>query len=421
MSRFLSLLAASSMIAICNLHFLSRSLELPMEIGDLNNQMAEVGEMFRSSTRGSIWATSTSRSVSEVTKQADILRVKKRTFNILCTSTNPYIQFGSYKLRCLDFATWVGQCAGSSVNITTGIEVHEILTHPEIYRQYNFDATIITKSTPNKSRRYGLPSWLGKIYIDVVDNYKIRNWRIHENFTLIFQTERQKEMFPNHEYRVVEHWYNSYPADMERGDALPEFLPTISNRTEISLATIWSLKSFEGGCPDTDGIKDVSYECIVQDFEIEKWYEKVSRIPNSKVEVLNTMSDPKLGPGKLYYNLFRQYDALVALAKNNTHKLLYGNVQRIVSQMRSGVPVLVEVWGPVLQEFVDKYNYTCTFQREHPDLLYMTFQEAVEMMKDPKIRTQCQMEGLEIAKDFSPNQIGKKFLRAVGYDGKFHC
>ncbi|KAG7345887.1 hypothetical protein IV203_004954 [Nitzschia inconspicua] len=211
------------------------------------------------------------------------------------------------------------------------------------------------------------------------------------------------------------------PLTWKGGDALPEFLPTISNRAEISLATIWSLKSFEGGCPDTYGIKDVSYDCIIQDFEIENWYEKVVRTPNTEVEILNTMSDPKLGAGKLYYNLFHQYDVLVALAMNNTDKLRYGNVQRTVSQMRSGVPVLVEIWGPVLQEFIDKYNYTCTFQREHPNQPYMTFQGAVKMMKDPAVRTQCQMEGLEIAKEFSPNRIGKKLLRAVGYNGKFWC
>lgn len=343
------------------------------------------------------------------------------TWNLLCTSMDPFIQFGSYKIRCHDLAVWAKQCAGTNVNITTGIEIYDILANPALYKQYHFDATIITKSYPRKSKKYGLPSWLGKVYIDMVDNYKMKDWQINKKFTLIYQTERQKELFKKHDFRVVEHWYNSYPADMVLGDAMPEYIPPVSTSKNIKLATVWSLKPFEGGCPSVDGVEDVSYDCIVQEFDIDQWYEAVSATRNAKQEVIDNMFDINLGAGKLYYNLFQQYDVLVAVAKNNTDKLKYGNVQRIVSQMRSGVPVLVDVWGPVLEEFVDKYNYTCTFRRDHLQLHYPTFLEAVEAMKNPELRRACQLQGLEIAKDYSPNTIGKKFLRSVGYNGEFQC
>jgi hypothetical protein len=127
----------------------------------------------------------------------------------------------------------------------------------------------------------------------------------------------------------------------------------------------------------------------------------------------------------LYYDVFRKYDALVVLAKNHTMKLNYGNVQRTISQMRSGVPVLVEIRGQVLEDFIQRYNYTCAFQRYREigstiNNLW-SFDEAVEKLKDVKIRRECQRQGLEIIKDYSPSKIGQKFLRILGYQGKFSC
>jgi hypothetical protein len=173
----------------------------------------------------------------------------------------------------------------------------------------------------------------------------------------------------------------------------------------------------------------MSYACIEQEFEIEDWYANVVNSTAVEQEVNEIMADSMLGRGKLYYNLFQQYDVMVALAKNNLQKLRYGNVQRIVSQMRSGVPVLVEVRGAVLDHFMDKYKYKCAFQRvdtykeyrNESQSPYMTFEEAVEKMKDSELRKECQQHGLKIAREYSPNVIGKKFLKAVGYNGDFQC
>lgn len=145
--------------------------------------------------------------------------------------------------------------------------------------------------------------------------------------------------------------------------------------------------------------------------------------------MVRTLANPKFGAGMLYYNVFRDFDALVVLAKNDKMKLQYGNVQRAISQMRSGVPILMEIRGRVCEDFMDRYNYSCAFRR-YPDegtnqygrsSVLMSFDEAVEQLKNEDVRKECQRQGLEIVKDYSPSKIGQKFLKAVGYDGGFNC
>ncbi|KAG7359026.1 hypothetical protein IV203_015615 [Nitzschia inconspicua] len=350
-----------------------------------------------------------------------IQRQKEGRMNILCTSEERHLQFGSYKIRCYDFAYWAKQCA-PDVNITTGISIAEVISN---HTEYDFDATIIIKSVPKNSLTLGVPGELGKVFIDIVDGYGLHEHKINPDFTVILQNNLHEERYPNHEHRVVKHWYNSYPADVERGEEDPEIIPAVKDPTPdiLRLATVWNTAETEteGNCPSIDLLENVSYDCIEQEFDIEYWYANVTQKPNADDEVRSIMANPKLGRGKLYYNLFQQYDVLVALAKNNAYKLRYGNVQRIVSQMRSGVPVLVEVRGPVLKYFVEKYNYKCAFQRVYPDSDIWDFEEAVEQLKNPKLLRECQRHGLEIATEFSPNRIGRKFLRAVGYEGEIEC
>merc|ERR1711884_47759 len=78
--------------------------------------------------------------------------------------------------------------------------------------------------------------------------------------------------------------------------------------------------------------------------------------------IATTFQNPQLGSGRIYYELFWMYDILVIPAKHAFKpKLRYGNVQRAVSQMRSGVPVLLEIYGEVFEEFRDMYDYTCVY------------------------------------------------------------
>lgn len=174
---------------------------------------------------------------------------------------------------------------------------------------------------------------------------------------------------------------------------------------------------------------DFYAERVPKDFDITSWYLDILKKENDKCQMLQTMALRHLGPGMLYYNVFREFDALVVLAKNHTMKLAYGNVQRAVSQMRSGVPVLIEIRGKVFEDFMDRYNYSCAFRRYYDEgtsehersRSLMTFNQAVEQLKDPRVRRDCQQQGLEIIKDYSPSKIGQKFLKTVGYQGDFLC
>jgi len=292
-----------------------------------------------------------------------------------------------------------------------------------------YDATIFIKSMSRKD----FPQF-GNKFIDIVDEYNWKEDKIPLDMHLILQTSWQgQSMYPNHSSSVVEHWYNSYPSDMVNG-GYPEFIPPIDQKSSrrLRIATIWNTKRShdptEGGCP-TLKIRGVKYDCLDKEFDITTWYLDFLKEEKDECQMVRTMAYPQLGPGMLYYNVFREFDALVVLAKNDTMKLEYGNVQRAVSQMRSGVPVLLEIRGRVLEDFMAQYNYSCAFRRyrqeptidhEHPAEL-MSFNEAVEKLKNPAVRRDCQRQGLEIVNDYSPSKIGQKFLKTVGYQGDFLC
>ena len=361
-------------------------------------------------------------------------------YRILCTSTRRKIKWGSYQLRCRDLKTWAQKCT-KDVQIVTDISFEDIwrlrdlrsifgLLKPEEKIQYN--ATIFVKSYPGYTKL--LPMY-GEMFVDMVDEYGYRDKDIPQQMSLILQTEWQgRQVFPKHNYTVVEHWYNSFPADMARSGP-PEYTPPISDGSNISIATVWNTKRdkvpTEGGCPKLNS-SNISYLCLDKPFDITSWYLNLFRQGKDKCEMENIVANSRLGTGMLYYNVFRKFDALVVLAKNDTMKLEYGNVQRAVSQMRSGVPVLLEIQGTVLEDFATRYNYTCTFSRNRdiPTMTkrtvteankYNTFDEAIALIAQPKIRKQCQQEGLAIVEDYSPSKIAQKFLRAVGYSGDFSC
>ena len=360
-------------------------------------------------------------------------------FRILCTSTRKKIRRGSYQLRCRDLKTWAQKCT-KNAEVFTDVSFEDIqrlrwmryalgLLKEEEKLAYN--ATIFVKSFPEKSRV--LPLY-GNMFVDMVDEYGYGDDDIPSEMHLILQTDWQgRQVFPTHDYTVVEHWYNSFPADMAR-EGPPEYIPQISHHSNISIATIWNTKRdedpTEGGCPKLN-ITNISYSCLDVPFDISKWYPKLFNERKDICEMEKILANPRLGTGMMYYKAFRKFDALVVLAKNDSMKLKYGNIQRAVSQMRSGVPVLVEIRGRVLEEFVKTYNYSCVFQRHSGDTLkkdsaitisnYMTFHDAVLQLARPEFRKQCQEQGLAIANDFAPSTIARKFLQAVGYSGDFSC
>eukprot|EP00533_Pseudo-nitzschia_delicatissima_P004120 CAMPEP_0116086980 /NCGR_PEP_ID=MMETSP0327-20121206/5133_1 /TAXON_ID=44447 /ORGANISM="Pseudo-nitzschia delicatissima, Strain B596" /LENGTH=474 /DNA_ID=CAMNT_0003578045 /DNA_START=82 /DNA_END=1506 /DNA_ORIENTATION=+ len=371
-------------------------------------------------------------------------------FRILCTSVEKRIAWGSYKLRCNDLKRWVDVCV-PNVDITVGVSIEQLherwsnkpnetkiikssqvgsITPSANDNDIYYDSTIFIKSMSKKS----FPQF-GNKFVDLVDEYNWKEKNIPREMHLILQTKWQGQlMYPNHTSSVVEHWYNSYPSDMVN-DGYPEYVPSIVQQSSqrLHIATIWNTRRShdpsEGGCP-TLSISGVKYDCVDKDFDITAWYLDLFKEENDRCQMVRTMAYPQLGPGMLYYNVFRKFDALVVLAKNDTMKLEYGNVQRAISQMRSGVPVLLEIRGRVFEEFMDTYNYSCAFRRYNHEastieqkhtVALMTFDEAVEKLKDPEVRRDCQRQGLEIVKDYSPSKIGQKFLKTVGYEGNFLC
>ena len=324
--------------------------------------------------------------------------------------------WGSYKLRCSDFKFWAEKYTNGTVMVDT---IH--------YSQAIgvYDATILIKFSKLKTKQIE-NSAMGRIFVDVIDAYYLKAKEVPKYMEVIGQAVAQTELFRTHKTHVVSHWYNSYLGD-DNPDVPLEPLPTIvpTDGRKLRVGTIWNPQKHEKGCLEIRR-RDVSYECIEEEFGIKDWYLKYVHAKQSLDDMQAILDDPLEGEGMLYQNLFRQYDFLVLYPKANEEKLRFGNVQRVVSQMRSGTPVLVEARGPVFEDFVKLYDYKCAFQRvqtftgvadgkdrrKFPD-----YRSAISMMMDPNVRQECRDHALEITKDFSPFAISGKLLRTLGYKG----
>jgi len=445
------------------------------------------------------------------------------------------MKWGSFLIRCRDLKTWANKCA-PKVQI-------DLFSHSTIKKQ---DETFRSKLKKAKRQNFVkqlfqsiLPSSIfhtnqkltplsqydatmtikrllptlpyqsryGKMYIDIVDDYKTQEESIPKDMQVIVQNQLHGlDKFPNRTFHVVEHWYNSYPADMF--SIQPVFdVPSIrtsvgyDSTDPIKFVTVWTNK--KEPCPSLSLTQlyntAIEYTCIDETYQIEEWYPKYFNVNDTSTSsttstttttassassassavststsnansngnangntngngrrntkntnqlnqyISKTLKNTQLGSGRIYYELFWMYDVLVIPAKHALKpKLRYGNVQRAVSQMRSGVPVLLEVYGEVLEEFMDLYDYTCVYYNytrissssssssstasssssSSLTLLsskYWTFDEAIEQMRNADVRRKCQEEGLKIALDYSPNRIAQKHLRALGYEGEFTC
>merc|ERR1711862_58388 len=146
---------------------------------------------------------------------------------------------------------------------------------------------------------------------------------------------------------------------------------------------------------------------------------------NKDINIQAIMDDPMLGRGRLYYEVFWMYDVLVVPVKTHDRaKVKYGTVQRMTSQTRSGVPVLIEINGYVTENFMEKYNYSCAFSETetmHDTRRYWTFREAVEAMKSEDLRKKCQEEASKISSEFSTQKMAQKLARTLVYGGEFQC
>lgn len=200
-------------------------------------------------------------------------------FQLLCTSEERRISWGSYKLRCNDLKRWADVCA-PDVDITVGVSIeqfHELWSKKKkstntseaqlnamkkVPRDISYNATIFIKSMSKKD----FPQF-GKKFVDIVDEYKWKAKNVPLEMHLILQTKLQgEEMYPNHTATVIEHWYNSYPDDMVNG-GYPEYVPSIKQKSSrhLRIGTVWNTRRShdptEGGCP-AHNIPGVRYDCV---------------------------------------------------------------------------------------------------------------------------------------------------------------
>lgn len=188
----------------------------------------------------------------------------RSSFRLLCTSLEKRIVWGSYKLRCDDLKRWADKCA-PDVDITTGVSIEQLHerwgeksnekksknntqvgpsngTNTDIDFFYN--ATIFIKSMSKRD----YPQF-GKKFIDMVDEYNWKESKIPPEMHLILQTKWQgQEVYPNHNFSAVEHWYNSYPADMIGSGDYPMYIPPIIQKSSrrLRIASIWNTRRSHG-------------------------------------------------------------------------------------------------------------------------------------------------------------------------------
>ena len=351
------------------------------------------------------------------------------TYNILCTAPDGHMTWGSTLIRCNDLKEWSNQCTGAN-SVKIDVKPHSAVMKSKAPKLPQYDATATIKNILPPRPEFGT------LFVDIVDNYVIDDEDIPEEAKVIVQNDLHgSDQFPTHEYFAVEHWFNSYPVDMFSDE--PAFdIPNVTTASKLKLVTVWTNK--QEPCPSIKSeVGGISYDCIDETYEIESWYSNLFKEKNFDIDGKAILGDLKLGPGRLYYELFWMYDVLIIPVKKAfPPKLKYGNVQRAVSQMRSGIPVLLEIDGHVMKDFMEKYNYTCAYtmanaleneraasksKKTGGSGRYWTFEEAVEAMKSEDLRRKCQKEGLNIAQDYHPKKIAKKHLRALGYKGNFKC
>jgi hypothetical protein len=332
---------------------------------------------------------------------AGVLQTKYR---ILCTSDARSLEAGSYQARCVMFKHWVDRCA-PSVDLVLG----EVSSRDS---RVQYNATMFVKGMPPVSQ----PN-LGMVVIDVVDRFELSEDTVPTQFGVIVQNTMHETKFPNHTTHVVEHFFGSYPLDMIVDE--PEYIPPIRQSSTLKVGTVCSSCK----APKLGKATGINFTMIDENKEghhISDWFLKFMSSPGWTADRMNaTINNPMYGTGMLYFHIFREFDVLMVTPKNWYTKLHFGSIQRITSQMRSAVPVLVEVKGEAFKNFVDKFNYTCVYSAN--DAAYPTLSQAITLVKDASFRRDCQTQGLQIASNFSPSIIGKKLLLALGYRGDLVC
>lgn len=315
-------------------------------------------------------------------------------------------------MRCVDFKTWADQCAPR-------VEVYLKNTSAVQY-----DATLLVKSV------FPYQELMGTVYVDIVDAYFISANRIPHHYHVITQNQQQALLFnKTHTTHIIGHSYTN----CDKCSVKPEGGGFSQERqfTALSLCNLCAPNLTEMG-EDSICLELIDESRSKNFFEEAMLRKKCScgeMTPKHNLSCHSHISSNYgnlKSPGEIslaYHEVFKSYDALVVFSKRkDKQKLQYGSFQRVLNQMRSGVPVLVEKYGYVHSSLIDHFNYTCSFTMEEQNTSTWSLREALLNLKqNDYIWKSCRKEGLMISQKFSPSWYGRTMLRSMGYQGHFLC
>lgn len=319
-------------------------------------------------------------------------------FRILCTAPAQVMRWGSFRIRCQDFKHIAESLYGPQLQIDA-VALNNAKGH--------YNSSIIVKGIfpllKIASESNGTLSF-GNIFIDVVDDHGLNNQRVSYLFHVIVQNELQaKEVFGKRspeKVHIVPHWFNSFAADMESELPVwpaPALRPTWQDGQDpLRLALIWDPRPNEKALAQKMiSIPDSGYQFLELSygFDIETWFEKYNGSPTVRnalgqnESIAEIIKDPERGGPYLYQLLFRKFDALLVLGKTSQTKARYNSIQRATSQMRSGIPVLLEC-VPAHAKLCEVYP--CSFHNSSE------MKDVLERMKSAELRAECSRKGIEI-------------------------
>jgi len=382
-------------------------------------------------------ATASNTELSPTSTTNTTTKTKTTPFRILRTAQQKEIDLqvsnGAYKVRCLDFQAWAHQCTNHQVEVVAeSIEraQRQWKRDKDDHRRVPFNATIICKAVLPQQ------SFMGpRIVVDVVDTAALQR-RIPPHYHAILQNDAHAQVFQNahtpHTY-VVEHSYTLCDACTIK----PKVTTHPQPLRAFSIMTKHPNCYPDGVIPPIPGVEMIHIR--EKDTPIPQAFAQVLQMVQPQVDNATAAAAyqetlQKGGMGLVYAQMFQSFDVLVVFMKGGANKRLFGSVQRIVNQMRSGVPVLVEARG-IFETFVWEQDYPCYFynnedlaarrrnvnstntMNDHQQQQSWSFVEAMERLRDDHdLRKTCRQKGLEITQEFTPRKIGTAMLKAVGYD-----
>jgi len=277
-----------------------------------------------------------------------------------------------------------------------------------------------------------------RVLVDLVDNSMLHSGKIPRRYHVIAQNEAQAAAYRNlHTTHVVEHPYTrctvcQIQTELRRHFTKSDAMLALSIVRILPSERIGDSKLVEETVPNVSLIS-VDEDYNKMPYIYQKALQRRYRINNATsaqamAQLIHNNTLEAGGLGYVYNRLYRYFDALVVYVKGGRFKWRFGSVQRIVNQMHSGVPVLVQALG-IFETFVRKHQYACGFtvasttsnDSDTKPAAYPNLTQLLARLRDDfGLRKKCQQQGLEISSHYSQSIIGRATLRAAGYQGEFH-